>query len=303
MVSPDPQSHWIALVDIEDFSLRPETVQATLHEELYEVVWFAFGRARLERSACQVQDRGDGMLVLLPASTSPAVLLRELLRGLQDALAEHHAKYRDDHRMRLRVGLHQGLVIQHDERWAGTAINDLARLVDAGPVRRALAAAERAHLVVVVSEELHRTVVLGRYPGIDAAAYLPADFVTKHGEPRRGWVTVPGYPAPPGLPPATGELPTGVGGRPGGGGLAGGPDGGAGTGDPAPPVPQQPPTATASQTLEAAPAAPRTPEAAPAAPAASPAPPAPATRRISVKGDYVEGDKHVTIHPAGPVRP
>ncbi|MFG3054474.1 hypothetical protein ACGFZP_26425 [Kitasatospora sp. NPDC048239] len=294
MVSPDPQSHWIALVDIEDFSLRPETVQATLHEELYEVVWFAFGRARLERSACQVQDRGDGMLILLPAATSPAVLLRELLRGLQDALAEHHAKYRDDHRMRLRVGLNQGLVIQHDERWAGTAINDLARLVDAGPVKRVLTAAERAHLVVVVSEELHRAVVLGRYPGIDAAAYLPADFVTKHGEPRRGWVTVPGYPAPPGLPPASGELPTGVGG-PGGGGLAGGPDGGAGTGDPAPPVPHRPPTPAPAQGPTEAPPAPTTPTA--------PATPAPASRQIKVKGDYVEGDKHVTIHPTGPVRP
>ncbi|WP_112467700.1 hypothetical protein [Streptomyces triticisoli] len=238
MVAPDPQSHWIVLLDIEDFSLRPETAQATLHEELYHVVEFALARAGLGLDACAVQDRGDGMLLLVPIGTSPTRLLRELVRGLEDALVEHRGKYNDEHRMRLRVGLHQGLVIRRGERWTGSAVNDLARLVDAGPVKQVLARAGRAHLVLVVSNEIHKSVVQGRYPGIDPAAYLPADFVTKHGEPRRGWVTVPGYPAPPGLPARSGEPPTGRN-RPGGvsgiGGDAGGVGGGADPGSPAPP--------------------------------------------------------------------
>ncbi|GEC09095.1 hypothetical protein SSP24_67500 [Streptomyces spinoverrucosus] len=238
MVAPDPLSHWIVLLDIEDFSLRAETAQATLHEELYHVVEFALARAGLDLDGCSVQDRGDGMLILIPIGTSPTRLLRELVRGLEDALVEHRGKYNDDHRMRLRVGLHQGLVIQRGQRWTGTAVNDLARLVDAAPVKQVLARATRAHLVVVVSEEMHRSVVLGRYPGIDPAAYLPADFVTKHDEQRRGWVTVPGYPAPPGLPADPGESPRDrgrSGGTPGTGGNAGGVGGGTDPGSPAPP--------------------------------------------------------------------
>ncbi|MBW8738578.1 MAG: hypothetical protein JF621_16095 [Streptomyces turgidiscabies] len=236
MVSPDPYSYWIVLLDIEDFSLRPENAQATLHEELYDVVEFALGRAGLCFADCPVQDRGDGMLILVPVDTSPTRLLRELQRGLDDALSAHRAKYNEDHRMRLRVGLNQGLVIRRGERWTGTAINDLARLVDAGPVKRVLAEARRAPLVVVVSENVHTSVVLGGYPGIDPAAYLPADFVTKHGEPRRGWVTVPGYAAPPGLPANPGEPPDRApGGAQAPGGGAGRAGGGTGTGSPVPP--------------------------------------------------------------------
>ncbi|WP_405822388.1 hypothetical protein OG241_39155 [Streptomyces sp. NBC_01390] len=236
MVSPDPVGYWIVLLDIEDFSLRPENAQDTLHDELYKVVGFALGRAGLGLGDCRVQDRGDGMLILVPVGTSPVRLLRELQRGLDDALLAHREKYREDHGMRLRVGLNQGLVRRKGKRWTGDAINDLARLVDAAPVKRVLAEARRARLVVVVSENVHSTVVLGGYPGIDPAAYLPADFVTKHGEPRRGWVTVPGYAAPPGLPANPGEPPgRATGGAPAPGGGAGRAGGGTGTGSPVPP--------------------------------------------------------------------
>ncbi|WP_055535268.1 hypothetical protein [Streptomyces graminilatus] len=236
MLAPDPFSYWIVLLDIEDFSLRPENAQATLHRELYEVVAFALARAGLELADCPAQDRGDGMLILVPVHTSPTRLLRELQRGLDDALLAHRGKYNEDHRMRLRVGLNQGLVIREDECWTGTAINDLARLVDAAPVKRVLAEARRARLVVVISDSVHTSVVLGGYPGIDPAAFLPADFVTKHGESRRGWVTVPGYAAPPGLPADPGEPPGGAaGGDPAPGGGAGGAGGGTGEGSPVPP--------------------------------------------------------------------
>ncbi|WP_333770485.1 hypothetical protein, partial [Streptomyces sp. IBSBF 2435] len=221
MVSLDPHNYLLVMLDIEGFSLRAVTDQATLHTEMYEAADFALGRAGVDPADRAVQDRGDGMLILLPATLSPTVLLRELSRGLQDALADHHAKFRDELRMRLRVGLHMGPVIKHGDRWTSGAINDLARLVDAQPVKDVLAAATGAHFVVVVSPELHSSVVVGRHPGIDPAAYLPFDFTTKHREPRRGWVTVPGYPAPPGLPPTSGGSPAGAGARSGTGGGTG----------------------------------------------------------------------------------
>ncbi|PSM37814.1 hypothetical protein C6Y14_39990 [Streptomyces dioscori] len=225
MVSPDPHSYWIVLLDIEDFSLRTEVAQATLHGELYEVVEFALARAGLDLAECPVQDRGDGMLILIPMGTSPTKLLREVARGLEDALQAHQVKYNQDHRMRLRVGLNQGLVIRQGERWTGTAINDLARLVDAGPVKGVLEQARRAQLVLVVSENVHTSIVRGGYPGIDPASYLSADFVTKHGELRRGWITVPGYSSPPGLPADSGTPPGAA------GGTAVRDGAGAGTGD------------------------------------------------------------------------
>jgi hypothetical protein len=276
----DPVNQSIFLVDIENFSTRPQAVQAVLHDRLYAVLSFALRKARIEESACRLQDRGDGVLMLLPPTISTAVLLREVMRGLQDALAAHQGTYREDHAMRLRVGLHYGAVNLDGERWTSDAINDLAGLVDAGAVRRVLATAERAHMVLVVSEHVHTSVVIGRHPGIDPAAYLPFDFVTKHGQARRGWVTVPGYPSPPGLPAAQGGPGAGAEGDSAAPGSAPGPAGGAAVGGTAPPASD--------------------PEVSPAG------------RSIHVKGDYVEGDqvsvkgdytKHkvVTVNTTGPV--
>ncbi|MFF4401612.1 hypothetical protein [Streptomyces sp. NPDC001480] len=291
LVPDDPITHWIVLLDIEDFSLRPETTQATLHQSMHQVVAFALRRAGLDLDTCPWQDRGDGMLLLIPVGTSPTRLLRELVRGLEDALVAHSGQYNHDHRMRLRVGLNQGLVIQQGQLWTGNAINDLARLVDAGPVKQVLARAGRAHLVVVVSEDVHQKVVLGGYPGIDPAAYLPADFVTKHGEPRRGWVTVPGYPAPPGLPADSGEPPrdSRPGDTPGTGGRAGAAGGGTEPGSPVPPPAPYISGVTNSQI---------------AVGDGATAVNGPYVNGPYVHGDYVNGDKTVYHygHPAPPHR-
>jgi hypothetical protein len=291
--SSDPVNQSIFLVDIENFSTRPQAVQALLHDRLYEVLSFALRKSRIDESACRHQDCGDGVLYLLPATVSTAVLLRELVRGLQDALAAHHASYREDHAMRLRVGLHHGAVNVNGNRLTSDAINDLSRLVDAGPVRRVLATAERAHMVLVVSEYVHQSVVVGRHPGIDPAAYLPFDFVTKHQEARRGWVTVPGYPSPPGLPEAQGGPGAGAeGGSPVPGGAPGA-GGGAAAGGTAP--------------LPSNPAVPD--------PAALNQGDGPGSGSVHISGDYVAGDhirvagdftkqvadKIVTIHSTGPV--
>jgi hypothetical protein len=286
MVSLDSHNYLLVMLDIEGYSLRAVSDQATLHTELYEAADLALGRAGVGPADRTVQDRGDGMLILLPATLSPTLLLRELSRGLQDALADHHGKFREELRMRLRVGLHMGTVIRQGDRWSSDAINDLARLVDAQPVKDVLKAATQAHMVVVVSPELHSSVVVGRHPGIDPAAYLPFDFVTKHREPRRGWVTVPGYPAPPGLPPVSGEPPAGAGAGPGAGGGTGGRDGGAGGSAPPRPVADgghrgggDAPVDHGIRERFAA------------------------VRSIKVKGDYVEGDKNTTINTTGPVVP
>ncbi|MXG27622.1 hypothetical protein [Streptomyces sp. YIM 132580] len=200
MVSPDPHHRLIVLVDIEGFSLRPESTQTALNDAVHEVTTSALDqRAGVSSSGYEVADRGDGLLVLLQPTISSTLLLREMVRGLDDSLIEYNRKHISEYRMRLRVGLHSGGVVQKGQRWTGSAINDLTRLVDAAPVKDVLKAAKRARLALVLTEAMYGDAVRGRFPGIDPAAYLPFDFVTKHQEERRGWVMVPGYAAPPGL--------------------------------------------------------------------------------------------------------
>ncbi|RKT17546.1 hypothetical protein BX285_1923 [Streptomyces sp. 1114.5] len=191
--------HWIVVLDIEGFSTRPNPVQRSLRQAMYEVLRDALAEAGLPDGAVATEDRGDGVLVLVQPQVSPVLLAGALVRALDDCLAEKARIFNEAHALRLRVALHQGLVSRDADGWSGDAVNWTFRLVDAAPLREVLARAGRANLAFIVSDEVYQAVVRHEYRTVDPAAYLPVGFEAKHGIPARGWITVPGYPAPPGL--------------------------------------------------------------------------------------------------------
>ncbi|TDC62182.1 hypothetical protein [Streptomyces hainanensis] len=244
---------WILVLDIEGFSKRTDPIQESLRAAMYEVLREALVRSGLSVDEIAMEDRGDGVLMIAPASVSPVTLAGSFVRALDDELVGKAAVFNQDHAMRFRLALHQGLAAPDARGWVGDAVNTACRLVDAGPPRAVLTAATRARMVFVVSDEIHRSVIRHGHRAIDPAAYLPIRFATKHGETITGWVTVPGYAAPPGLE-ETGAA--------------------------------EPPERAAAPS---------------GAPTAAPA-------RVSlsagvVHGDQVAGDKNVTVHTSGPVRP
>jgi class 3 adenylate cyclase len=214
-MEPDQAVHYsFVAFDIEGFSTRADPVQSTLRKDLYLVVGAAVADAGLDWDALRHADSGDGMMLYVPASVSPIVLAGPMLRALQDRLAERERRSSAEYAMRLRVALHHGLAQRDAHGWAGDAINLTARLLDGQPVRDALAAAQRANMVVIVSEDLYQTVVRHRYRTIDSAAYRRVTFAVKR-DSLTGWVSVPGYPAPPGIiespvPAPAGNAPGGL---------------------------------------------------------------------------------------------
>ncbi|MEU8708880.1 hypothetical protein [Streptomyces sp. NPDC048565] len=193
----------IVVLDIENFSSRSDPIQRSLRAGMYEVLGEALRLAGLSADDVVTEDRGDGVLMIVPAAISPIVLAGPLVRALDDELRQKAAVYSVAHAMRFRVALHQGLAARDGEGWSGDAVNTACRLVDAGPLREVLAAASSSRMVFVVSDEIYRAVVRHGHRSIDPAAYLPMPFRTKHGELIESWVTVPGSPAPPGLPAAS----------------------------------------------------------------------------------------------------
>ncbi|MBY8881357.1 hypothetical protein [Actinacidiphila acidipaludis] len=197
--------HWIVVLDLETFSTRSDPLQLSLRAAMYDVVRTAFGDAGVNAENVVMEDRGDGILMLVPSTVSPVRLAGPLLRALDDGLRAKAAIYGDAHSLRMRVALHQGLAVQDPHGWSGDAVNTAFRLVDAQPLRDVLKAATLARLAFVVSEQVYEGVVRHGHRGLDPAAYLPLQFRTKHGETIHGWVTVPGYSAPPGLPSGDGS--------------------------------------------------------------------------------------------------
>jgi hypothetical protein len=194
-----PTFHAIVVVDIEGFGPRTNPFQASLRRAMYETLQEACVEARIDWVPIVALDRGDGVILLIPAATSAVVLAGAFVRALDAVLAEKAAMFSDAHRMRFRMALHQGLCQEDDKGWVGEAINTACRLVDAQPLRAALTAAPDARMALVVSDDIYRAVVRHGYRLIDPAAFARVTVNVKELVDATAWISVPGRSYPPGL--------------------------------------------------------------------------------------------------------
>jgi hypothetical protein len=195
---PDPSFYAIVVVDIEGFGRRTNPVQRTLRAAMYEVVRAAFDDAGIGFDKVVREDRGDGIILLVPGTPTLA-LAGKFVRALDEGLREKAGLYTESHRMRMRVALHQGLCEQDAQGWVGEAINTAARLVDAAPLKRTLATAGRAVLALIVSGDIYRSVIRHEYRLIDPAEFARVTIDAKELVGEDAWIRVPGYSNPPGL--------------------------------------------------------------------------------------------------------
>jgi hypothetical protein len=158
-----------------------------------------------------VRRYADTAVALLPDAVPPVAALTELVPALR-ALLTRHAELATD-APRVRVAVHRGEVAEAGGRLSGEAV-ELAELMLSDPALDLVyAAATPAPLVLAVSEEFYRGVVLPAYARIDASTY--GRFALRGGGApgaRSAWAHVPGRSAPPGLPPY--PPPDGAGQRP-----------------------------------------------------------------------------------------
>jgi hypothetical protein len=199
-----------------------------MSEEWHRAVQHAMTVASIDRELCVSHEQGSGVLLLVPQRYSAATLLRDMVRVLDGLLSVVRERSGADHRIRLRVGFADGPVAEHGGRPGGRAVGEVAELVGAEPVRRALRAVPDANMVVVVSDRIYQTVVTGGYRGIRAAEYGSFDIGTRERGVVRAWVRLPGgYRAPRLMPGAAVRGAGAVAGAGDAGGIADAGSGGA----------------------------------------------------------------------------
>ena len=185
---PGPPTHATLLVaDVERFSSRDGTEQMRTREAMYDEFQDAF--TEQSWAACVHEDRGDGLLVVIPQQIPKAAVLGEILPRLETALGRRR---RGDPLLRMRIAVHAGDVSFDEHGIGGHAVNRTFRLCDSDPLRRAIAAA-RSDLAVIVSEVIHEDVVRGGYAGIAPQAFHSVDVRVKE-TAVRAWLHVPGDP-------------------------------------------------------------------------------------------------------------
>jgi class 3 adenylate cyclase len=182
----------IVAVDIESSTARTNPAKAQLRHALYELFEESLQVGGItERHRDALIDRGDGILALVhPVDQAPkALLLNSFIPTLSRLLTDHDTHY-PDHQFRLRAVVHAGEVHYDNRGCFGEALDLTFRLLDAVEVKRRLLQAA-APLVLVVSDEIHRSIIRHGYPGIDENAFEPLVRVRLAGQRHRGWIHVP----------------------------------------------------------------------------------------------------------------
>ncbi|MFF8196488.1 hypothetical protein ACF05L_37775 [Streptomyces bobili] len=162
-------------VDIEKYSARDNTDMIRLQRVLLRTLRAACARAGIVWDSCGRQAQGDGYLLVFEPGIDETRVVPDLLDGLASALADANAAASYPQRVRMRAGLHQGIVHEADSGYAGSAVVALFRVLDSDPVRRALAADPSTHLVAAFSDGLYQDLVSHGYNGLAATGFQRAE--------------------------------------------------------------------------------------------------------------------------------
>jgi hypothetical protein len=181
----------VVAYDVEQYSGRGTRREYATQQRLSDILEFAFRESGVPVDGVQIQQQGDGGLALL--TTGGAVDEPRLIVGLINAfvrgLLELNEDLVHDARVRLRVGLHEGVVHPAAHGYVGPAVIEACRLRDADPVRSALAGSD-APLVVAVADGLYRDVLSHGYHGLPASTFAPVEVRVKSYS-GKAWIYLP----------------------------------------------------------------------------------------------------------------
>jgi Cyclic nucleotide-binding domain len=104
------------------------------------------------------EDRGDGLLIVIPPTVPTAEVIQYLHAGLPAALEEHNQAYRDSASIQLRVAVNVGPVTSDVMGISGEAIIVTARLIEAPQFKKAMHETG-ADLGVIASTFIYDTVI------------------------------------------------------------------------------------------------------------------------------------------------
>jgi Effector-associated domain 2 len=185
----------IVVVDVASFTDPARTAmdQRTVHTGLYETLSAAFDGAGIPWQACYVEDRGDGVMVLVSPDYPKLRLVDQWPTRLMAGLREYNAVHSLEARMQLRAALHAGEVHLDPNGVVGPALNHAFRILDAKPAKLALAESNGI-LALVASNNFYNDVVR-QEPAAVPEAYQRITVSMKQTE-TIAWLRLPDAPRP-----------------------------------------------------------------------------------------------------------
>jgi class 3 adenylate cyclase len=149
---------------------RHDHDRAILRATLLRVLTEAFAESGLAWRRCHHQDRGDGLLTIVPPTLSTSLLIDPLLPLLGDSIRRHNHGATDQLQMRLRSALHVGPVLLGGTGYPNASVIHAARMLDSAPLRRSLATTGHA-FATMVSSYVYENVVRHMHGALTADAF------------------------------------------------------------------------------------------------------------------------------------
>lgn len=204
---PQPLHHAIVVVDVEKFGdiRRGDLHRSAVRDGLFEALEQAFNEAGIDWPECEVQTRGDGALILVPARFPERQLVDRVPPRLAAGVRRHNAKFAAEGKMRLRVAFHSGPVEVVANGSADATVIFACRLVDSDEAREAQRASD-GPITIIVSESFYENTVLNE-PAAEPEAYqrVPVRVKERH---TIAWIRSQARPHSPTLRPAVEGLPS-----------------------------------------------------------------------------------------------
>jgi hypothetical protein len=184
----------IVVVDVEGFAdqRRTNLHQVAVRAGLYRALKRAFRRVKVPWNGCYREDRGDGVFLLAPAEITKSRFITALPDALIAALGEHNRRHGPEEQIRLRMALHAGEINYDQHGVTAVAINLAFRLVNAEPLKLALAES-RGILAIITSSWFFDEVIRNSTSG-DLSRYVPTRIAVKE-TTTTGWIHLPGQAA------------------------------------------------------------------------------------------------------------
>jgi tetratricopeptide (TPR) repeat protein len=196
-MDPRPAVHrTILVVDVEGFGDRRRTNphQIAVRDGVYRALRQAFAKASIAWAACDREDRGDGVFILAHADVPKALFVEALPHALAQALHEHNKTHRMEERIRLRMALHAGEINYDDHGMTAAAINLAFRLLEAHPLKTALA--ESPGVLALIASAWFYDEVIRHSTAASPVTYRPVRISVKETS-TVGWIALPDHPYPP----------------------------------------------------------------------------------------------------------
>jgi hypothetical protein len=192
----DGQVCTLFAVDIAGFTRpdRDDDIRRYLHEELYRVLQKAFDGSGIPWTGCFHEDRGDGVLIVVPPGIACKAIIDPLPERLRSLIRRHNHVFRPAAGIQLRAAVHIGPVDHDGHGFIGSDIDFLFRMIEARQLKRALTGSG-SEIALIVSDYVYCNVVC-RYPSlVSPDAFRPVRFQVKYTR-ARAWTYLPGTPPP-----------------------------------------------------------------------------------------------------------